>query len=654
MLFPLDALGQEADGKEELSPEEQLIEESQNLYRSGEMDSAISKALEAEQLVIAEAATPTKYGVYRQLVRLHLLGNQLYRAKDFLEDAELVAEDLDSLPLVAEVNYFFGYLYNKLGKSDESLRYYDSALAQSKEVGDSTRLLKIYINMGRIYGDQLDFQTSIGVTQQAVELAEELTDSTNLSIALQNLGANYQALGKLDSALAVLNRALLVNTSPRTQFRNVYPLINIANIQQELEEMDAFRETVFEAYKIAEASGIPDLMAVTERQLGEYYLEIKELDSALTAGEEAWSLALQSGDLRLQGPIMQLLVKVNRELKDYKAALCWMEFLLDHKLEMLSSEKLQFGEEMRVRFDVEKKEAENVILRQGQAELKKQTRLTYIVAGLVVVLLVGIVLILARAYNRGKRFGDTLKAKNDEIEASNELLRSLNADKDALMGIVAHDLKAPLSKIAGLLDVMEIVRDNPEEFARTKRMMESVVESGAYLINELVLMSSLEKTKVVSELEEVSVEEILQECLAGFKGSAEKKSIGLHLEIGAGGPPLKTSRKYLLRVLDNLVSNAIKFSPRDRNVYLKGSHQQGGWTIDVQDEGPGIPEDDQVRLFEKFVRLDNRPTAGESSTGLGLSIVKELVDQLGGTIEVISSNGHGATFRLVLSDNATA
>jgi signal transduction histidine kinase len=106
--------------------------------------------------------------------------------------------------------------------------------------------------------------------------------------------------------------------------------------------------------------------------------------------------------------------------------------------------------------------------------------------------------------------------------------------------------------------------------------------------------------------------------------------------------------KAAYRVMDNLLSNAIKYSPPGRDVYVRMRNSPDGVVWEVQDQGAGLTDADKAKLFQKFSKLSARPTAGESSTGLGLSIVKMLVEQMHGTVECISKAGEGATFALRL------
>ena len=112
---------------------------------------------------------------------------------------------------------------------------------------------------------------------------------------------------------------------------------------------------------------------------------------------------------------------------------------------------------------------------------------------------------------------------------------------------------------------------------------------------------------------------------------------------------------HLRSVLDNFVSNAIKFSrpgPPARRVWLRAKPADGELVLEIQDEGPGFSDADKAKAFQRFVRLSAQPTAGELSTGLGLSIAKKLTEAMGGRVELLSEPGQGALFRILLPQRA--
>ena len=151
------------------------------------------------------------------------------------------------------------------------------------------------------------------------------------------------------------------------------------------------------------------------------------------------------------------------------------------------------------------------------------------------------------------------------------------------------------------------------------------------------------------QFEPENLSNIVEGVIYGFKEIAEQKGIGITLLNLLSNKTMSTDRNALIRVLDNLISNSIKFSEKGKEVHVSLFNRSTKTYIAVKDEGPGIKEEEKHLLFGKFQKLSNRPTEGESSTGLGLSIVKSLVEAMNGSIEYTSEVGKGTTFTLVFN-----
>jgi signal transduction histidine kinase len=236
------------------------------------------------------------------------------------------------------------------------------------------------------------------------------------------------------------------------------------------------------------------------------------------------------------------------------------------------------------------------------------------------------------------RMQDALK----KLEASNEQLARLNEEKNEFLGIAAHDLKNPLTVIIGTADFL---RGNTPP-AQIPRLATSILSAGnrmLRLITDLLDANAIEQGKFTSNIERCDLRALVAECVENNRAAAARKQIALRVP---AGPPVwaRADRHAALQVLDNLLSNAIKYSPFSTEVEISAGTAADGAFIAVKDQGPGISTEDRKRMFGKFTRLTARPTGGESSSGLGLSIVKRLAEAMTGTVECASELGHGSTF----------
>lgn len=236
-----------------------------------------------------------------------------------------------------------------------------------------------------------------------------------------------------------------------------------------------------------------------------------------------------------------------------------------------------------------------------------------------------------------------LKSQEELVKVKNSKLENANEELNQLMTILAHDLKSPLLNINSLSEMMKNQLD--ESLLQSNAMMQKIATDGVSMIDSLISMKRLEKEDFNKAMKVFDLSRLMNIKAAEFESQAEIKNQSLASFIQ---PDVKifSSERHLSQILDNLLSNAIKFSPSDASVLLKMERIGKKIHIQITDEGPGFSEMDKKKIFGKFQKLSARPTAGESSSGLGLSIVKMLVDKLGGSIELKSEKDNGATFRI--------
>jgi signal transduction histidine kinase len=240
-----------------------------------------------------------------------------------------------------------------------------------------------------------------------------------------------------------------------------------------------------------------------------------------------------------------------------------------------------------------------------------------------------------------------IENQNDEIRKQNERLEIINREKDNLIGIVSHDLRTPLQQVKGLTDILLQDGDKLDSEQRfiIDRMMISV-ERGLNLIKDLLDVTRLEQHQDNGVIAPLDVAEFLREDLTSFQQAASKKNISIHFSSHTKHTVILADRDLFRRIVDNLVSNAIKFSPHHRSVYVTLHEREQVLQLGIRDEGQGMTEMDKKKLFQKFSKLSARPTGDESSTGLGLYIVKTLVEELNGRITCESEWQKGTTFTL--------
>ena len=235
--------------------------------------------------------------------------------------------------------------------------------------------------------------------------------------------------------------------------------------------------------------------------------------------------------------------------------------------------------------------------------------------------------------------------KNIELERTNQELVALNQLKNKFLGIAAHDLRNPLGIIEAFSELlMEEIEDSLDE--DQKEYLDTIKnKSGEMLdlVNDLLDVSVIESGKLNLKLTRGSIKILIENRIKENRVMPEKKEIAI-LSSFDDVPDVLFDANRVSQVFDNLMSNAIKFSPHGSKIYVTMYKKDQMIAVDVKDEGPGIPEEERSLLFGEFQQLSSQPTGGEKSTGLGLAIVKKTIEAHQGTITVKSEIGKGSTF----------
>jgi two-component system, sensor histidine kinase and response regulator len=240
-------------------------------------------------------------------------------------------------------------------------------------------------------------------------------------------------------------------------------------------------------------------------------------------------------------------------------------------------------------------------------------------------------------------------AAERELVELNERLLELNQLKNKFLGFAAHDLRNPLISIRGLSDIMlsEAMGKLTEE---QKEFLATINTAGTEmlaLVNDLLDISVIESGKIELSIKSASFEQVIKDRIRMNIFLADRKQISLHEEY-AELPRVPMDVNRIGQVFDNLLGNAVKFAPVGSNVFISAAAEGTMAKVSVRDEGPGIANDDQQRIFGEFQKIGISSAGGEKGTGLGLAIAKRIVEAHRGVLQVESQNGAGSTFSFAI------
>ncbi|MEM7575938.1 MAG: HAMP domain-containing sensor histidine kinase [Planctomycetota bacterium] len=259
----------------------------------------------------------------------------------------------------------------------------------------------------------------------------------------------------------------------------------------------------------------------------------------------------------------------------------------------------------------------------------------------------------------------TLDLKLVEMAESNIALYEANKMKGEFLANVSHELRTPLNSIIGFAEILQetlVDRTGPIDEKRKRYAANIILSSRRLLelINDLLDLAKIEAGRMDVRVSTVSLRDTCEGLAALINPQAGKKQIDLNLNVPPDLPMVETDAGKLQQILFNFLSNAVKFTPDAGRITINAEalpppdqpdatgHRRARVRIAVTDTGPGIPLDQQPKVFEKFVQLDPSVTKSHGGTGLGLTISQELAELLRGRISLESEPGQGATFAVIL------
>lgn len=582
-------------------------------------------------------------------------------AYEFFEKALQLAITLKDTTQIAYSNNNLGRLFFEQGLLNRSYNYFVKSLEAFKRLDNSTGLAYTYQSLARLYKTQNDYEKAESHYLLANAIRERLGVTQDITSAYIQTGRFYQDNDQDDLAIFYLFKADSTAGSIKDEITLAEIKTYLARSFLKQGKWLQAEQMVNDGLQVIMAKNHIRMQPQTFLIMGEICKEKGELIKAKEFTIQALGVSTETKDLTSKMNAHYLLWKISElqnnksdEIRNQNEYLILRDSIKDLDLAR-QVERFQFE------MEIERKERENELLKARQAgteSIIKQQRLQSTILFIISIFVSLLVYLQWRNNKKRKEVNEKLALQNDYIERQrreiliqnenlskrNLQLHELNHEKDTLMSIVAHDLKAPFNRFKGILNLMEMGGGLNEEQLKYIDILKSNTQGGLLLIRDLLDVHMLEGNQN-PEHGDIDFTAFIRQKTEAHIPVAKSKGIDLLMENDVKGI-VHLDEVFLDRIMDNLISNAIKFSPKNSKIRIKALKHSEILEIEVQDEGPGFSEQDKKQLFQKFKKLSARPTAGESSHGLGLAIVKILVDRMEGSIHLESQQGHGSIFKL--------
>jgi K+-sensing histidine kinase KdpD len=232
-----------------------------------------------------------------------------------------------------------------------------------------------------------------------------------------------------------------------------------------------------------------------------------------------------------------------------------------------------------------------------------------------------------------------------------KIIDKLKKENQSLLKIISHDIRAPFTQLFAMMQLLDL-EDRGITLTQRHyfdRMYQSLA-SGMEMVKNLHDVRALDQENITVVKEEIRLIPIIEKVNQSFSKLAELKSIKINFEKGRLDPEIKTDFYVLEKILSNVLSNAIKYPDNGTEVSVKLEKRGADIIIIYEDSGPGIPQDELTRIFDKYTKCSPKPTMGESTTGLGLYLAKHLAELIDGRIEAGNITNAGLRVRIILSE----
>jgi len=481
---------------------------------------------------------------------------------------------------------------------------------------------------------------------RAFEFYKRLKDKSNIAAFCGNITWIYASTNQnLEEAHRLANLGIHLSDSLNHKQLLSYNYNSKGLIFMQENQPDSALKYLNLSIREAESAKDAAVVAYNKLLIGKICLNANQAKEALNWLQQALD---ESRKMNLREVVKEALVSLSKSYSllgnHQRAYTTYMNYSL-LKDSLVNWETSQRALLTKLQFDEEKREAKIAQLELANQQARKE-QLVYSVTFAVVFLLMAVMITLVVRNNRIRaETNQLLRAKNEEINAKNEKLTQANNLKDRFFSIIGHDLRSPLVSLKGLLGMLLRNDISEEEFRMFAPKLNQLVIGTNETLENLLQWSYAQMKGWTFNLTTLWAHDLAAKCITLFTEAAKGKSITLENKVDKDAL-FVADRNHVEMILRNLVHNAIKFTNPGGRVTLSAKQEAESFRISVADTGTGMTAEQVTNLFSTEPVKTLRGTQGERGTGLGLMLCKEMLDQLGGYIEVESKPGRGSVFHV--------
>ncbi|MEM7370625.1 MAG: tetratricopeptide repeat protein [Bacteroidota bacterium] len=582
---------------------------------------------------------------YNQKGMIHThLGENTEAIEAFQEQLE-VAKEIGDKELWSHGLLNIGNIHGTQGNRVKSIEYFKKAQILFAELGDYRSSGKILNNIGLDHLNEGDTDIALEYFKQSYQIFEEANDTLGIGLPLGNIGAAYHKMGMYGKAINTFLESLKISEIEGNAPMIVLYLNSIGSCYKDTGDFELALTYLYRGLNLAEQSDDKPGEAYSSILIGQIHLLKKAYVEAIQHSNRAFSLSNEMGNWDDIQSSSKILYESHKALGNHTKALSMYEANISVR-DSLNSEENQ---KATIQFEFERKAlADSLEFVQERAATEaayqaKTTRQNYGMLGGLALVIIVFVLFWYRQKLRNERKEYELQRERERREQ----LLELNQLKSRFFANISHELRTPLALILGPLSH---ILDQPEAWEKTSvqkqlTLMQRNGKSLMHLIEEMLDLSKLEAHQLELEEEETELKKIVEQIFLAFDSQFNNQDLSSSLDIQTQeGLHLMLDRGKLEKVLNNYLSNAVKFTPKKGKIKVSVSEQEDQIQFKVEDSGPGIHPDDLPYVFDRFYQAKYGDAYQQGGTGIGLGLVREIAHLMEGRAYVESKVGEGSTF----------
>lgn len=542
---------------------------------------------------------------------------------------------------VVKAHSYIGVAYRILGNYSEAIDYYYKGLELAKKYGQTEQEGYAYINIGNLHIYQEYYYNAIENLNKARVIAQKIDNKRMLAYVHLNLGRAQMLRDELGPALANFQVALELRKEIGHTGGQAVCYKYIADIYRHLEDYAKAMENYQKSLEVVDEESDKDLYASIKAMLGEVYYKIGDYDKAKTYAYKSLQLAEKIGAKLIIRDNVEILAEINLRTKNYKEASKYLNYIIEYNDTLFNQQLSEKIFNLEYKFEKQRKQAEIDILAKDKKirELELSRAKTSNITLIIILLLISASLIYVLISLKNRR------EKNALLEKQKADLDRINKTKDRMFLIISHDLRGPIGNLKSLIEILledEEISENQSLLETFSVFMKSV-QSVSDLLENLLLWAKSQRGEVNFEPENITLNTVINRNLQLFKSIADLKGIKLDVDL-EGNFEVFGDKNMLMTVVRNLISNALKYTPKGGNIKIGVHKDSQYYTVYVSDNGIGFDNETAEKIFDTRTFYSTSGTNNEIGSGLGLTLCKEFTEQNGGKIWAESIPNQGASF----------